>query len=134
MVRSMNNRYNKEFIKLLSINFIFIVIYINGYSLGEKSLITYFNEHPKGILICKIHEDIHGDSCVISYDSPNYIIKLMRNHVQKTIQLRNFGTLEKPIFKIILQSNWPSESDETKLFNQDSEVLFVRNTGNRRLA
>ena len=126
----MKNRYNKEFIKLLSINFIFIVIFINGYSLGEKSLINYFNEYPEGTLICKIHDYIHGDSCEISYDKPDYIIKLKRNHEQKTIQLHNVGTLEKPIFKVILQGNWPSESDETKLFNQDSEVLFVRNMGN----
>ena len=125
----MKNRYIKEFIKLLSINFIFIVIFINGYSLGEKSLINYFNDYPKETLKCTIHEDIHGDSCEISYDKPYYIIKLKRNHEQKTIQLHNVGTLEKPIFKVILQGNWPSESDETKLFNQDSEVLFVRNMG-----
>ena len=130
-VRSMKNRYNKEFIKLLSINFIFIVIFINGYSLGEKSLINYFNDHPKGILICKstIHEYIRGDSCVISYEKPNYIIKIEKDHKQKTIQLYNYGTLEKPIFKIISQANWQLGFNETKVFNQDSEVLFVRNKG-----
>ena len=132
-VRSMKNRYNKEFIRILSINFIFIVIFINGYSLGEKSLIDYFREHPKGVLICKIREHIHGESCKISYDRQKYIIKLKRNHEQKTIQLRNSGTLEKPIFKIILQGKWPSESVETKLFNQDSEVLFGRYPDNIHL-
>ena len=127
----MKNKYNKEFIKLLSINFIFIVIFINGYSLGEISLINYFNDHPKGILICTIHQYIHGNSCEISYDRPNYIIKLKRDHEQKTIQLHNVGTSEKPIFKVILQDNWPSEDeDEIDPFNQDNEILFKRNNDN----
>ena len=129
-VRNMKNTYNKYLIKLLFIKFIFIVIFINGYSLGEKSLVSYFNDHPNGILSCSVDYDTYDGSCKISYERRNYMIKIIENHEQKTILLHNDGTSQKPIFKVISQKNWPSASKETKLFNQESEILFERKVDN----
>ena len=115
-----------KFIKLFFIGLFFSITFSNGYSLGEKSLISYFNDHPNGVLRCTISEKIYYGACIISYESPNYIIKTVTPHEQKTIHLQNFGTSEKPIFKIISQDGWLSTSKETKLFNQESKILFVR--------
>ena len=122
-------------LKILFISLIFIIEFNKLYSLGEKSLVSYFIEYPKSKLNCvvgKTDERFILTSkflCVISYEDSEYVIKLNNGNEKKIIKLHNFGTNENPYFRIIEQDKFSIDNYiKEKLFDESRTIIFIRNS------
>ena len=104
------------------------------YSLGEMSLIKYFYKHPHKNLSCEVDsgldDPILTDNylCSISYKNSIYTITLSLDGKDTKIELKNIGTCQEPLFKIINQDEFTSSYFMgKKIFVDANPVVFERN-------
>ena len=115
--------------------YILLTVNINIlYSLGEMSIIKYFEKHPDKQLTCNVNSALHDPiltdnySCRISYKNSIYTITLSLKGEDKKIELENIGTSQVPLLKIINQDEFTSLyfNGQRKIFVDENPVVFER--------
>ena len=117
-----------------SLYLICIIINYSAYAIGELSIIKYFEQYPHNHLNCEINNNpylyIFKEKfvCSIYFDNSTYIIKLDSDGNSKFIKLKNIGSMQMPIFKIIQQDEFesPYYSGLKKLFDDKNKVVVGR--------